>query len=162
MQVQVFEWIREDGWILFPELLMFASNTSGAARSIGQRIFLKREGMESGFPDTFFPVPRCGYSGIYIELKMPGARLREDQAFRIWMLRRMGFCAVVRYTDNDVISTLVDYLLNNGVFDPDHILEHEKYRAPKRKKNASKRPYAPDIRKSPLFRHWQFGKQGNV
>lgn len=50
---------------------------------------LKAEGVRMGVADTFLPVARGGYNGLYIEMKKPGAikQVSDDQeAFRdfVW------------------------------------------------------------------------------
>jgi len=40
---------------------------------------LKAEGVRMGIADTFLPVPRGGYAGLYIEMKKPGEKPTEAQ-----------------------------------------------------------------------------------
>lgn len=75
------------------------------------------EGMEKGFPDTFLPIPRGGYHGLWIELKAPGrlSGLREEQEEKIDFLNSVGYYAVVLDDFGDIVYHLMQYCLLNIV-----------------------------------------------
>lgn len=57
---------------------------------------LKAQGVKTGVPDLFLPVPRRGYHGLYIELKrLRGGKLEEEQKAWIVRLTRQGYCVKV-------------------------------------------------------------------
>ena len=155
LQCSVFEWIEDTGKIVFPELELAHSSTTGQPRYGWEISWYKKEGARTGYPDINIPVSRCGYSGLFIELKIPPNKLREDQAFRIFSLRKQGYACVVRYTKKDIINTILDYMLGNGVYDPDKIYEFSEWK-PKKVKNGSRKQKPPSYRESSLYRHWRF------
>lgn len=60
------------------EHLLFAIPNGGKRDPITAAI-LKAEGTRAGAPDLFLAVPRGGYAGLFIELKTPCGRVREEQ-----------------------------------------------------------------------------------
>ena len=53
---------------------------------------MKAQGVKAGVPDVCIPVPRCGYHGLYIELKRQrGGKLSEEQKELIPKLRAQGY-----------------------------------------------------------------------
>lgn len=117
LQVSVFEWVREKGIYIFPELEAFRSITSGQPRYGWEINWFKAEGMEPGYPDTHLPVPRYPYCALWIEVKAGYGKPSDTQKERIMMLRKYGNCAVVRNDPNEIIWTLIDYLLYNPILD---------------------------------------------
>lgn len=62
----------------FPELEWFHAIPNGGLRSKAQAGKLKAEGVKSGVCDTFLPVARRGYHGLYIEMKKPSERPKRE------------------------------------------------------------------------------------
>jgi hypothetical protein len=56
-----------------PELRLLFAIPNGGARSKAAAGKLKAEGVRPGIPDLCLPVPRGGYSALYIELKVPAS-----------------------------------------------------------------------------------------
>lgn len=67
-----------------PELRWFYAIPNGGSRgdtaksAMIRGSALKAEGVKSGVADTFLPVSRCGFGGLYIEMKRPSERPKCD------------------------------------------------------------------------------------
>lgn len=71
---------------------------------------LKAEGVRMGIADTFLPVPRGGYAGLYIEMKRPGEKPTKEQLeFRdfVWS-RGYGWVCCDHWTK--AVTALQSYL----------------------------------------------------
>ncbi|NPA64464.1 MAG: VRR-NUC domain-containing protein [Epsilonproteobacteria bacterium] len=71
---------------------------------------LKREGLSPGVPDLFIPIPNAGYHGLFIEMKVGGGYLRDEQKQWIRQLNERGYKAVVCYSANEAMKELEEYL----------------------------------------------------
>jgi len=71
-QVAVFMWVQQTGIKQYPELARLFAIPNGGLRHAAIANRLKMEGVKAGVPDLFLPVPRGGYSGLFIEMKRPG------------------------------------------------------------------------------------------
>lgn len=72
----------------------------------------KAEGLRKGFPDIAVLLPRGGYHGLFIELKVPPNKTSTEQQQCLQVLKNNGYLAVVITTKNvdDLISYVQDYL----------------------------------------------------
>lgn len=79
----------------YPELclLYHVPNEGKRSRAAGGR--LKAEGMKPGVPDLCLPVARCGFHGLYIELKAQGGKPTANQKQWIEKLTAQGYLAKV-------------------------------------------------------------------
>ena len=70
-QEAIIEWCA---WNMqqYPELELLYHVPNGGKRDKATAAVLKRQGVKAGVPDLVLPVARCGYHGLYIELKAPG------------------------------------------------------------------------------------------
>lgn len=114
-----------EGKVTVPELKWFHAIPNGAnygddakgARITGGR--MKAEGLRKGVSDTFLPVRRGAYSGLYIEMKRPSERPKSDKSkggvsdeqreFGNFVLTQ-GFGFVVCYTWVEAVEVLKQYL----------------------------------------------------
>ena len=119
IQSAVFEWRDAEGLFIFPELCLYHSITSGQPRYGWQVGWYKREGMMSGLPDTHLPVPRGGYTSLWIEFKSPTGTVRPEQKDAIALLRRYRNLVVICRSKEEAIQTLTDYLLCRLTSPPD-------------------------------------------
>lgn len=71
---------------------------------------LKRQGVKAGVPDLVLPVARCGYHGLYIELKAQGGSVQKSQKEFIKRLGQQGYLAVICYGWQDTVQLIGDYL----------------------------------------------------
>ena len=90
-QVSLFQWAAHMSG-KYPELrLMYAIPNGGLRNAVVARK-LKAEGVKAGVPDIFLPAARCGYHGLYIEMKRTkGGRLSTEQAQWIADLLNQGY-----------------------------------------------------------------------
>lgn len=61
---------------------------------------LKAQGAHAGVSDVFLPVPRDGFSGLWIEMKAPkphNAPVSDEQEKWIAAMQQQGFAAFVAY-----------------------------------------------------------------
>lgn len=64
----------------YPELRWLHSINNGAYVSIGVAVKLKKAGTRRGIPDLMLPVARCGFHGLYVEMKrQKGGHVDPDQ-----------------------------------------------------------------------------------
>lgn len=57
---------------------------------------LKMMGAKSGVPDLCIPFPRLGYGALYVEIKLPSGKLKQEQVAFIKLLQDAGnFIAVL-------------------------------------------------------------------
>lgn len=71
---------------------------------------LKREGLKSGVPDICLPVARRGFHGLYIEMKRPGEKPRQEQIEWLEALQAQGYMATVCDGFDDARTAILDYL----------------------------------------------------
>jgi hypothetical protein len=116
-QVKVFKWAEIMGH-KYPALHLLMAIPNGAYYgghwSIANR--MKAEGVKSGVPDVFLPVPRkykngrVEFNGLWIEMKVKGNRTSEDQKVWIANLREQGYKAEVCFGAKEAIDTISEYL----------------------------------------------------
>jgi hypothetical protein len=94
-QVELFKW-RERNLDRLPDLeMMYAIPNAGAGGQRGQAGKMKAEGVMAGVPDINLDVPRDGYHGLRIELKVAGRRPSPEQRAWIERYNRRGYRAIV-------------------------------------------------------------------
>jgi hypothetical protein len=125
-QKTLIQW-RDTHKVRYPDLGMLVAYPAGGKRTMvqnkrtgawycaeGKR--LKDEGVAKGFPDLVLFVASQGYSGLTMEMKAPGKKLRPDQVEWLERLEARGYKAT--WADNWTIAAgiIVDYLgLPEGV-----------------------------------------------
>lgn len=102
-------------WSLIPiwpdfDLIIHIPN-SGAGPSKGMAGRMKAMGVKKGVSDIFYPAPRHGFSGLWIELKslLKGARTSQDQRKWLCAMDGMGFDVAVCYGANNSLERLIKY-----------------------------------------------------
>ena len=75
----------------YPELKWFHAIPNGGLRDKITASKLKAEGVKPGVSDTFLPVKRPPYSGLYIEMKKPGWKETKEQKEFGDFVRHQGF-----------------------------------------------------------------------
>jgi hypothetical protein len=111
-QVAVFCWAtyQYEKW---PELKWMFAVPNGGERNPAVAARLRAEGVKGGVSDICLPVAKCGYHGLFIEMKKPGGRESKDQKDFGAFLKEQGYfyrCCVGWEEARDTIS---DYM--NGV-----------------------------------------------
>ena len=94
-QANVLKWSQQpsirDKW---PELALLHHIPNGGSRDRVEGRHLKQQGVKAGVPDLCLPVARCGYHGLYIEMKTESGRLTKEQKWWNGRLREQGYlCA---------------------------------------------------------------------
>ena len=108
-QTLLFKWA---GWnhTTYPELEMMYAVPNGGKRDIVTATHLKAEGVKAGVPDICLPVPRGGYHGLYIELKVHGNKPSELQESWLRRLSEQGYFTAVCYGWYEAAETIKRYL----------------------------------------------------
>ncbi len=93
-----------------PELALIFAIPNGTATSerIGAR--MKAEGVKKGVPDLMLPVPRGGYSGLFIEMKTPTGHFREEQRRWCLDLRNQSYAVEVCRSFAEALEVVRAYL----------------------------------------------------
>lgn len=89
-QICLFEW-AEYSRGRWPELALMYHVPNEGKRSQGAGGRLKAAGMKAGVPDICLPVRRADYGGLYIELKVNGAKPRREQKQWLEALAQQGY-----------------------------------------------------------------------
>jgi len=109
-QKTVVEWAR---WASrsakYPMLEMLHCSLNGVKLSKSQAGIAKGQGMLSGVPDLFLPVPRGKYHGLYIEMKHGDNTLTENQNKFLQNAANVGFAVSVCYSAQEAIKRIGDY-----------------------------------------------------
>jgi hypothetical protein len=114
-QEAVFNWAEIHEKRL-PDLKYLNGSMNGAKRSWTTAIRAKRQGLKKGFPDISLPVPRCGYHGLYIELKrIKGGVVSKEQKEILNGLAENGYLACVCLGHEAAINVIEKYLKNKGI-----------------------------------------------
>lgn len=108
-QEAIIEWCA---WNMqqYPELELLYHVPNGGKRDKATAAVLKRQGVKAGVPDLVLPVARCGYHGLYIELKAPGGSVQKSQKEYIKRLGKQGYLAVICYGWQETVELLRNYL----------------------------------------------------
>ena len=95
---------------IHPELELLHAIPMGGKRPISVAKRMKASGAKKGLLDMCLPVPRGGYHGLYLELKVKGGRLTKEQKWWIEKLREQGFRVEVCYGCQAALDVLMEYL----------------------------------------------------
>ena len=93
-----------------PELEHLIAIPNGAHTTPKNRMRLVREGLVAGVSDLFLPVPRGGYSGLWLEMKSKKGKLRGAQSDWLEAMRKYGHAVHVVYDWDDGRKILQEYL----------------------------------------------------
>lgn len=108
-QICLFRWA---GYMQgqYPELkLMYhIPNEGKRSRSTGAR--MKREGLKPGVPDICLPVPRGGFHGLYVEMKVGRNKTTDNQDFWLEALEKQGYSTAVCYGWEAASKVILKYL----------------------------------------------------
>lgn len=109
-QAQVMEWSR---WAYktgkYPMLNMLHCSLNGVKLSATQARIAKAQGMLSGVPDLFLPLPKNGHHGLYIEMKSEKGRLTENQQWFLSNAESLGYKTAVCYSAKEAIDAIEAY-----------------------------------------------------
>lgn len=88
---------------------MFAIPNGGSRNKI-EAANLKRQGVKSGVPDIFLPVPKGEYHGLWVEMKIKGNKTTDNQDKWIEYLNKVGYKAIVCYGFEEARQAITKYL----------------------------------------------------
>lgn len=111
-QAQVVEWSRwafKANPVRYPHLEMLHCSLNGVKLSGTQAKIAKGQGMLSGVPDLFLPVPKNGYHGLFIEMKSEKGRVTENQHWFLTNAESLGYKIAVCYSAKEAISAIQAY-----------------------------------------------------
>ena len=111
-QAQVVEWSRwafKANPVRYPHLNMLHCSLNGVKLSGTQAKIAKGQGMLSGVPDLFLPVPKNGYHGLFIEMKSEKGRVTENQHWFLTNADSVGYKTVICYSAKEAISAIEAY-----------------------------------------------------
>jgi hypothetical protein len=113
MQIRLFTELRNAALMIDDLALVYAS-ANGGKRNKRTAELLKAQGVKAGIPDIHFPVAKCGYNSLYIELKIPGNK--ETDVQRSWRLSLAlsGNLSLVIFTFEDAFKAIIDYQQGNN------------------------------------------------
>ena len=108
-QEAVIQWC---GWNMqqYPERELLYHVPNGGKRDKATATALKRQGVKAGVPDLVLPVARCGYHGLYIELKAPGGSVQKSQREFLKRLAYQGYLGAICYGWQDTVQLISNYL----------------------------------------------------
>jgi hypothetical protein len=99
-----------------PDLALIYAIPSGGHRRKSVAGRMKAEGVKAGLPDLHLPVPMTRredgriFHGLWIEMKVPGGRVRATQKWWHEALRNMGHRVEVCWSFEEARNVLLDYL----------------------------------------------------
>ena len=108
-QVALFQWAAANEGE-HEELKLLFAVPNGGYRPMATAAQLKAEGVRAGVPDVCLPVARGRFHSLWIEMKRKPNTTSDAQ--RAWLdaLRRYGHCAVVCWSANEAINSIISYL----------------------------------------------------
>lgn len=108
-QTAVFSWakIMEARW---PELAMMYHIPNGGKRSKTEAARFRAAGVKAGVSDIFLPCARCGYHGLYIEMKALDGRVSREQGVFLAAVSEQGYLGVVCYGADQAIEVISAYM----------------------------------------------------
>jgi hypothetical protein len=92
----------------FPDMVFTCA--PAVAKSARQGRENRLMGYQKGWPDLFFPIPRKGYYGLFIEFKTMKGVIEKEQRHILDYLNGIGFKSVVCRSTCEAIQILTDYL----------------------------------------------------
>ena len=107
-QAKVIAWARANE-NNYPYLWMLHSSLNGVKMTKAQAGRAIAQGMLSGVPDLFLPVPRGKYHGLYIEMKHGSNTLTDNQKKFLQNAANVGFAVSVCYSAQEAIKRIEDY-----------------------------------------------------
>lgn len=115
-QIRLFNWARTHMEYI-PELKLLHHIPNEGKRKETTGKILKAAGLTSGVPDICLPVPKRGYSGLYIEMKYGKNKPSKSQLEFIELLNHYGYKTAICYSFEDAREIIRHYLARAEGFD---------------------------------------------
>ncbi len=108
-QEALFDWIRtfEDR---FPILKLIHHVPNGGHRNKATAAKLKAQGVRAGVLDISIPIPRHGFHGLYIEMKVGNNKMSKEQKAFAKLLIAEGYDVRLAYTHQAAKNYIINYL----------------------------------------------------
>ena len=111
IQTEFFKIIRDANFLhAYPEAKFIHAIPNGARVNIGQAVKLKKQGLLSGVPDVFVPLPTFDHHGLYIEFKVPRGKLSQAQKEFSYHCDDYSYLHLVCYSARDAVAAVRKYL----------------------------------------------------
>lgn len=94
----------------YPELCMLFAIPNGGNRNIVTAMKLKREGVRAGVPDLMLAAAKCGYHGLFIEMKIKPNKPTEEQTRWMAYLLHGGYRVELCYSAAEAWDAIKAYL----------------------------------------------------
>ena len=107
-QAKVIAWARASERN-YPYLQLLHCSLNGVKMTKAQAGRAIAQGMLSGVPDLFLPVPKNGYHGLFIEMKYGSNKVTENQEKFLQNAANAGYAVSVCYSANEAIKRIEDY-----------------------------------------------------
>ena len=107
-QAKVIAWARASERN-YPYLQLLHCSLNGVKMTKAQAGRAIAQGMLSGVPDLFLPVPKNGYHGLFIEMKYGSNKVTENQEKFLQNAANVGYAVSVCYSANEAIKRIEDY-----------------------------------------------------
>ncbi len=107
-QAKVIAWARANERN-YPYLQLLHCSLNGVKMTKAQAGRAIAQGMLSGVPDLFLPVPKNGYHGLFIEMKYGSNKVTESQEKFLQNAANVGYAISVCYSANEAIKRIEDY-----------------------------------------------------
>jgi len=106
------QWMENE----YPELKWLYAIPNGGYRHTKEASCMKLEGVKRGVPDLNLPVSRCGFSSLYIEMKVaPNKPTPEQREFLKFVIEN-GHAGCICYGSEEAIVIIENYLKSNSKF----------------------------------------------
>ena len=113
-QITLFQWARF-AQHEYPELsLLHAIGNGNASRNVIQGARMKKEGVLAGVSDIMLPVARKEWHGLYVELKVKGGRVSDNQKWWLGEVSKQGYLARICYGWVEAKEVIEGYLEGIG------------------------------------------------
>ncbi len=94
----------------FPELRWMFAIPNGGKRDARVGMMMKYQGVKAGVPDVFLPLPRHGYHGLFIEMKVGKNKPSKSQNEFINFATKNKYRCEVCYSCKEAIKKILWYL----------------------------------------------------
>jgi hypothetical protein len=108
-QMALFRWAKMQENV-YPDLRWLHHIPNGGHRHKSTAARLKAAGVKAGVPDLCLPVARCGYHGLYIEMKAGKNDATPSQKKWLKHLREAGYKAAICRGWSEAKDVIVAYL----------------------------------------------------
>ena len=109
-QEMLFQWAELKSG-MYPDLRLMFHIPNGGKRDKVEAAHMKKQGVKSGVPDIFLPVPMWGWHGLFIEMKRAdGGRLSKEQRRYIKELSDQDYNVQVCHGFDEASQVILDYL----------------------------------------------------